>query len=88
MPTNPTYTQEQKDALAARLRLFRENFPMPFKARCSQDDIAKVLKISRSNYTYFEQGRTIPNIFLLQKLADFYDVTVDELIGKDTNKTR
>lgn len=77
-----TYTQEQKNALAARLRLFRKNFPMPYRAKpCSQDYIARALNISRSCYTYFEQGKTIPNLFLPQRIPCFYGVTVDDLIG-------
>mgnify|MGYP003623233671 CR=1 FL=1 len=88
MPINQTYTTEQKKALAARLRLFRENCPKPYTDRhCSQEDVARALNITRSNYTYFEQGKTIPNIFLLQKLADFYAVSVDKLIGSHMNET-
>lgn len=88
MPAKQTYTQEQKKVLAARLRLFRENCPKPYTGRhCSQEDVARALDITRSNYTYFEQGKTIPNIFLLKKLADFYEASVDELIGNHIEET-
>ena len=88
MPMKQTYTSEQKKALAARLRLFRENCPKPYTSRhCSQEDVARALNITRSTYTYLEQGKTISNIFLLQKLADFYEVSVDELIGSHMSET-
>lgn len=47
-----------------------------------QEDIAKILMITRQQYGLYETGkRTIP-IDLLDKLADFYNTSVDYIIGR------
>ncbi len=61
---------EDKDFLANRLRKLRMIFG--FK----QEDIAKVLNISRSTYSYYELGVTRPDPATLGKLAYYYDVPV------------
>lgn len=52
-----------------------------------QDDIAKLLKITRQQYSLYELGkRTIP-IDLLNTLANFYNTSVDYIIGRTNIKT-
>ena len=59
-----------------RLRDIREDKDL------SQTDIAKLLKTSQQQYSKYELGiRSIP-IEKLNKLADFYDTSVDYLIGR------
>ena len=46
-----------------------------------QKDIAKMLGISQQYYSEYENGnRTIP-IFHLIKLANFYNVSIDYIVG-------
>ena len=46
-----------------------------------QKDIAKLLEISQQYYSEYETGkRTIPLIHLI-KLAQFYNVSLDYLVG-------
>ena len=53
----------------------------------TQQDIADKLGCNREVYRRYEKGiRTIP-IDYLMKLADFYGVTIDYLVGR-TNKKR
>ena len=47
-----------------------------------QKDIADFLNISKSAYGYYEQGRNEPDIQTIMRLADFYQVSVDYLLGK------
>lgn len=47
-----------------------------------QKNIADFLNISKSAYGYYEQGRNEPDIHTIVKLADFYQVSTDYLIGK------
>ncbi len=48
----------------------------------TQEQIAKYLKISRATYGHYETSRNeIPNI-VLNKLADFYQVSVDYLMER------
>lgn len=47
-----------------------------------QEDIAKVLGIKQPHYSRYELGmRTLP-IEKYNKLADFYNVSIDYLIGR------
>lgn len=48
----------------------------------TQDDIAKVLGITRPAYGYYENGKREPDIETLNKLADYFEVSMDYLIGR------
>ena len=48
-----------------------------------QKDIAKMLEIPTSTYGNYEQELSLPSIFTIIKLADFYHVSLDYLIGRD-----
>lgn len=39
-------------------------------------------KISNSNLSRWERGEVLPNIDFCVKLADYYGITLDELIGR------
>lgn len=55
--------------------------------KMTQGDVAKLLGVSRSGYTYYENGRSTPSIETLKKLAVIYDTTVDDIVGMPTRKT-
>lgn len=46
-------------------------------------DIEKELKISHQNQYKWEQGEREPSIMNCIKLADYYGITLDELVGRD-----
>ena len=51
----------------------------------TQAELAEYFEISAKTVSKWECGDSIPEIPMLKALADFYDVSVDEiLIGKDT----
>lgn len=50
----------------------------------TQEHVADNLGISRSTYGHYEIGRREPSNEILHKLADYYGVTSDYLIGRDT----
>lgn len=59
-----------------KLRDLREDHDL------SQQDIAKLLSVSQATYSRYESGiLDIPSISLI-KLADFYKVSVDYLLGR------
>ena len=63
-----------------RIRELRED------ADLTQTEIGKVLGIGQRTYAYYENGgRTIP-IELLISLADYYNVSVDYILGRTDNK--
>ena len=52
----------------------------------TQKEVADYLDIQREVYRRYEKGtRTIP-IDLLIKLADYYDVSLDYLVGRDLKR--
>ena len=52
----------------------------------SQTEVAKALGISLRAYQNYEYGQREPNIEMINKLADFYGVTTDYLLGRDTGE--
>lgn len=47
--------------------------------RMTQKQVADLLNIDRSTYTYYETGRTKPNVDTLVKLCCIFDVSMDIL---------
>ena len=48
-----------------------------------QEELAKQTKVKQANISRWESGKVIPNIDFCVKLADFYEISLDELIGRD-----
>lgn len=48
----------------------------------TQKEVAGYLKMSQAGYQSYEVGDTEPNIENLIKLADYYNVTLDYLVGR------
>lgn len=42
----------------------------------THSDLARVLNIERSTYSYYESGKSLPSIFTLIQLARFYEVDI------------
>ena len=49
----------------------------------TQVDLAKETGIPQSTISAWEKGINIPNVADCIKLADFYGITIDELVGHD-----
>lgn len=50
----------------------------------TQTDVAKLVGIGQSGYSFWENGRSKIDDASLRKLASFYGVSVDYLLGEDT----
>ena len=48
----------------------------------TQDSLAPLINVKVSAYRAYETGRNQPNIETLKNIADFYDISVDQLIGR------
>ncbi|MCA1021824.1 helix-turn-helix domain-containing protein [Halobacillus litoralis] len=50
--------------------------------KLSQYELAEKLGFSRGKYSNYEQGKRSPDYETLARIADFYDVTIDYLLGR------
>jgi len=50
--------------------------------RMSQEDVATAVHVSRQAVSKWETGRAVPDTAILIALADVYDVSLDELVGR------
>ena len=55
-----------------------------------QSDIAEILNVSLSSYQKYERDKNCvtPSIEVLTRIADYYNVTVDYLLGRECNPKR
>jgi transcriptional regulator with XRE-family HTH domain len=68
--------------LKERLKYLRENLGL------SQSQVAIKLNLSRVNYNRYEKGGRTPDNETLKRIAGFYNVTTDYLLGLDTQATQ
>ena len=54
--------------------------------KVSQYTLADDLELSRSTVTSWELGTRLPSPEVLGRLADYYDVTIDYLLGQSDKK--
>lgn len=75
------FGEKQKRIIAKTLINLRElNF-------LTQTDIAKHLHLSPSTISHYEKGITVPPTEIIFRLAEFYDVTTDYILGRCASKT-
>lgn len=55
--------------------------------KVTQQDVANYLGITRPAYTAYEKGNRSPDYDLLNKLAKYFNVTTDYLLGSTSNET-
>ena len=53
------------------------------KSEKTQRDVSEYLGVNLRTYQYYEEGRSEPSIPALEKLADFFMVSLDELVNRD-----
>lgn len=63
-----------------RLKLLRDSHGF------SQKQVAEAVGVSRTGYIYVETGRKKPSFDTLIALADFFDVSLDYLVGRPDRK--
>lgn len=54
----------------------------------TQKQVADALNIERSTYTYYETGKTHPDLNAIVKIARIYNVTLDYLLVGDNARPR
>lgn len=63
--------------LGENLKYHRES------AGLSQAGLASKMRLSQQAVSLWEKGDRAPNIFACIQLADFYGITLDELVGRE-----
>lgn len=66
--------------LAERLKELRKERTL------RQEQVAVALDISMSAYCNYEQGKREPTASVLYRMADYYDVTTDYLLGRSNER--
>lgn len=66
--------------ISTRLKSLRED------ADLSQKELAKLLGVSPSTIGMYESGKRTPDSEMLTRICDFFNVTVDYLIGRSNIK--
>ena len=66
--------------LAERLKELRKERDL------RQEQIAVAIDVGMSTYCRYEQGKREPNASVLWRMADYYDVTVDYLLGRSEKR--
>lgn len=56
------------------------------KKKLSQQALAKKIGLSRSNIAAYEAGNSEPGVAKLTKLAMFFDIKLEDFIGKELSK--
>lgn len=76
-----TDKKNEKGSIATRLRSLRVN------AGYTQQNMADALNINRSTYTYYETGKTTPDIGTIQRLSRILNVEIEDFLNEElTNK--
>ena len=56
------------------------------KANLSQLELAKLINTSQQNISRWEKNEVEPSISFCVALADYYGISIDELIGREIGK--
>ena len=62
--------------LGGKLKELRKTFAL------TQAEVAEKIGVSRVNYTRYENNNVRPDYETIIKIADFYDVSLDELFDR------
>lgn len=65
-----------------KLKELRNSPDNPVGQKISQQKMAEILKVSRSTIAMWETGASDPDTESLQKIADYFGVTIDYLLGR------
>ncbi len=69
---------EEDKFLGSRLKSLR--------GKKTQQEVADSLGLSRASYSHYENNRVEPDAAMLSKMADYFDVSIDYLLGREAVK--
>lgn len=65
-----------KITFAENLKMLREN------SKLTQQQLADALHTTQRKISYWESGKIEPDLENLWKICDYFDISIDELIGR------
>ena len=68
--------------LSDALRRFRKTF------KITQKQAAKAAGVTEAMYQFYEYGKSEPTASVLIALADYFDVSIDYLVGRSDDPVR
>ncbi len=74
-PANADY-KINENLVGENIRKLRRQMNM------NQDTLAASLNLLRQTISAYERGVTLPDLYILIAMADLFEVTVDELLGR------
>ena len=66
---------------ADRLKILRKN------KKLTQVQLAKILDVDQSLISYYEKKKKVPELKMLYKIASYFDVSIDYLLGSKEGST-
>ena len=66
--------------LGDKIKLYRENKKM------TQNEIANILDVSPATVSKYESGSLEPNIESIKRLAELFEISIDELLSDEKDK--
>ena len=72
---------DKRNRLGERLMLLRE------ESGLTQEKLAEIFKTKKATISRYETGTRDPKLDMLIEFADFFDVSVDFLLGRTENRT-
>ena len=69
-----------------KLRIGERLRELRIKSGFTQSQIAKILNIDRSTYSYYEIGKTTPDVSTLMSLTKIFNISIDNLLADETSQ--
>jgi len=68
-----------------KIRINERLRELRIKSGYTQNQIARILNIDRSTYSYYEIGKTTPDVSALMTLAKVFNISISELLEDESN---
>ena len=52
----------------------------------TQEQVAQKIGVSQAQISYYEKNINLPSIDIIEALADFYGISIDELVDHEVKK--
>lgn len=75
--------QEYTDYLSGNLKHLRK----VHEPKLTQQNAADIFEIKKATYAAYEEARSIPPYTTIRKMASYYGITIDILVGKDLSQS-